>query len=140
MAEAKLFSHVGQQLILGDEDQFLVHMLKGLNLMVHLNKYRLRRHLPVHSVGLIRTLSLVAARDAKPLKEALSLRPDGSRSVKGLELDADKISNAPVSNGHKKIVDATSGDRNFRNDVQFVTRLVSCKQVQTINENLTTLG
>ncbi len=78
MTKAKLFSHIGQQPILRDEDQFSVNVLEGLNFVMHLNKNCFRRHLPVHPVSLLRPFCLVVSMDTKFLKKALSLRPNGS--------------------------------------------------------------
>src|SRR5262245_34055515 len=102
-----------------------------------LNKRRFRGHLPIHSK---RFLALDVPSwnpfDSALGQEALALRPNGADGVERLQLYADEVTGFTAPDRRQSIVDTTTWELEFGNDVQFVPRFVSGEQMQTISKYL----
>ena len=123
-------------MILSDEDQVLVDVFKGLDLVMELHQDRLGRHLPVHPERFCRLCVSSLHADSLIVQKPLPLRPNRSGGVQRLQLDADEVLDFAVLGRHQKEVDAPAGNRAFRDNVQFVARFVIGQQVQAVCENL----
>ena len=67
MFEVKFAAHVGNQSILGNEDEFFINVLKRLNFVVHLNQDCFCRHFPIYAVSFFQIFSFVFSMDSKLL-------------------------------------------------------------------------
>ena len=66
----------------------------------------------------------------------MTLWPYSARRVERLQFNTYKVPNLTFLRGHEDIVDAPPGHRDLGHKVKLIPRLVSCKQVQTVSENL----
>ena len=68
VAEVELSGHVVEQLVLCNKDELPVDMLESLNLVMHLDKNRFGRHLPIHSEGFGRIFRIIVARYSESVR------------------------------------------------------------------------
>jgi len=100
MCKVKLLGHIFEELILDDQDKFLIDMLKGINFVMHLNQNGLCRHFPIHAVWFIRVFGIVWSWNPYLTQKPLPFWPYCTSCVQCLDFDADKILNLSISNGN----------------------------------------
>ncbi len=111
-------------MILDNQNQVLIYVLKGLNLMMQLNQDRLSRHLPIHAEGLIRLNIFSHGRQTQGLHEALTLWPNRSSGVESPKLYANKILHLIILDRSEEIIHATPWKGNLWNNMELISRLM----------------
>src|SRR3990172_6906919 len=125
VGELKLLAEIVQQEVLNHENKMFIYSLEHLNFVVQLDQNGLCRHLPVDAIGLAGGCFFPDYIDSNILEVLLACWPDRSCCVKGLEFNANKVLHLAVSGRGEEVINATSGDGDLRDDVQFVSWFVN---------------